>query len=211
MQVKTQEPFFISPEDPPSKKEILKAALFLFARDGLCETSIRDIAEVSGYTNTALYKFFKSKNELAVYLFEACYRRLFASLAEEVRDDRNFEENLGRVVKEYTEIIDESIEAVMFVTDYLNALWPKVDPKLREETFVHLHQDLLRLGIDKEDIARDTDITMTVTCMIGTLTQFARMMYHQWLPSPAGQWHGRLTEALLRMVRRPDDADGPFQ
>src|SRR5262252_5911803 len=70
-------PFYIREGDPPAKREILRAAMTLFSRHGLAGTSIRDIAGESGYTNPALYKHFSSKEELAVYLFEICHRRLW--------------------------------------------------------------------------------------------------------------------------------------
>src|SRR5215510_737293 len=73
-------PAYVSPEDAPAKKRILVEALHLFVRDGLCETSIRDIADASGYTNPALFKHFPSKERLAVHLFEQCYLNLFEAL-----------------------------------------------------------------------------------------------------------------------------------
>ncbi len=69
--------FLLAEADPPSKREILRCALSLFVRDGLSETSIRAIARATHYTNPALYKFFPSKEALALHLFERCYAHLF--------------------------------------------------------------------------------------------------------------------------------------
>jgi TetR/AcrR family transcriptional regulator, repressor of fatR-cypB operon len=66
-------PFYVSADDAPAKRKILETALVLFVRDGLCETSVRDIAKASGFTNPALFKHVRSKNDLARYLFERCY------------------------------------------------------------------------------------------------------------------------------------------
>jgi AcrR family transcriptional regulator len=57
---------YLAHDDAPAKKKILTEALRLFVRDGLCETSIRDIARATGYTNPALFKHFASKERLAV-------------------------------------------------------------------------------------------------------------------------------------------------
>jgi len=38
-------PFYIQEEDPPAKREILRAAMKLFSRHGLAATTIRDIAD----------------------------------------------------------------------------------------------------------------------------------------------------------------------
>ena len=40
-------------DDPPAKHKILVTALALFVRDGLCETSVRDIAKASGFNAKA--------------------------------------------------------------------------------------------------------------------------------------------------------------
>jgi AcrR family transcriptional regulator len=52
--------FFIMPDDPPSKRAILNAAFKLFVRDGYDATNIREIGKEAGYSNPALFKFFKS-------------------------------------------------------------------------------------------------------------------------------------------------------
>ena len=62
-------PFYIREDDPPAKREILRAAMKLFSERGLDATSIREIARESGYTNPALYKHFAGKEELALHLF----------------------------------------------------------------------------------------------------------------------------------------------
>ena len=41
-------PFYIRENDPPAKREILRAAMRLFSEQGLAATSIRDIARESG-------------------------------------------------------------------------------------------------------------------------------------------------------------------
>jgi len=69
-------PFYIREDDPPAKRQVLRAAMKLFSERGLAATSIRDIARESGYTNPALYKHFASKEEMALHLFETCHRRM---------------------------------------------------------------------------------------------------------------------------------------
>src|SRR5262249_57717507 len=69
-------PFYVEPTDPPSKQALLKAALKLFARDGVRESSIRALAEEAGFTNPVLFKYFEGKDALALHLFERCYLRL---------------------------------------------------------------------------------------------------------------------------------------
>ncbi len=54
----------------PEKKELIEqAAIKLFGRPGFASTSIKDIAREAGVTDGALYRHFKSKNEMGWGLY----------------------------------------------------------------------------------------------------------------------------------------------
>src|SRR5215475_14519877 len=84
-------PFYIHDGDPPAKRQILRAALKLFSERGLALTSIRDIADESGYTNPALYRHFASKDELALHLFETCHQHVWTSCATALNSAKDFD------------------------------------------------------------------------------------------------------------------------
>src|SRR3954447_26743282 len=87
-------PFYVREDDAPAKRQILRAAMQLFAERGLDGTSIRDIARESGYTNPALYKHFASKEEMAVHLFETCHQRLWTKCHTAITSGADFEDKL---------------------------------------------------------------------------------------------------------------------
>ena len=87
-------PFYIREDDPPAKRQILRAAMKLFSERGLAGSSIRDIAKESGYTNPALYKHFAGKDELALYLFEICHRRLWTKCNAAINAAKSFDDKL---------------------------------------------------------------------------------------------------------------------
>jgi AcrR family transcriptional regulator len=62
------------------KERIERAAVELFVRHGIAETSIREIAKGAGVSLGAMYNHFKSKDELATELFS----NLFAEIADEL-------------------------------------------------------------------------------------------------------------------------------
>src|ERR1041385_9416721 len=112
-------PFYVEPTDPPSKQELLKAALKLFARDGVRESSIRAVAAEAGFTNPVLFKYFDGKEALALYLFERCYLRLVREAKEALGAGGNFNARLGRLVTRVLQLLDESPDAVLFVNEEL--------------------------------------------------------------------------------------------
>src|SRR5678815_118693 len=99
-------PFYIHEEDPPAKRQILRAAMKLFSERGFAATSIRDIAKESGYTNPALYKHFASKEELALQLFDICHRRLWARCNAAIVSARSFDDKLEGYIGQFLELMD---------------------------------------------------------------------------------------------------------
>ncbi len=71
----------------PEKKQLIEiAAIKLFGRPGFASTSIRDIAKEAGVTDGALYRHFKSKNEMGWDLY--------------VREVQVFSEGLFEIIKD---------------------------------------------------------------------------------------------------------------
>src|SRR5262245_53728234 len=117
-------PFYIRKEDPPAKRQILRAAMKLFSNQGLAATSIRDIAEESGYTNPALYKHFTGKEDLALYLFETCHRRLWTKCHAAIVAAKGFDAKLDGYIGQLLELVDEYPEVMAFLSDSARVLWP---------------------------------------------------------------------------------------
>ena len=118
-------PFYIREDDPPAKRQILRAAMKLFSERGYAATSIRDIAKESGYTNPALYKHFASKEELALHLFETCHRRMWTRCHAAVASADGFGDKLKGYIGQWLELVDEHPEVVAFLSDSARVLWPK--------------------------------------------------------------------------------------
>lgn len=62
------------------KEKILSAAIALFANEGYERTSIQRLAEVSGVAQGLLYRHFRSKNALLLYLLQLGYSQIAETL-----------------------------------------------------------------------------------------------------------------------------------
>ncbi len=168
--------FLAEPDDAPSKREILAHALRLFVRDGLCETGIRAIGDAAGYTNPALYKFFPSKEALALHLFERCYllvyERVEAALAAP-----GFEERLAALVGAWVGLMDEQLDAVLFMNESLRDFWPKVRPAVRKKSLLRALEGFVVDGKREGAVAASVDPELAVALMVGTLGQVARQRF----------------------------------
>jgi len=175
--------FFLLEGDAPSKREILRCALHLFVRDGLCETSIRDIAKASGFTNPALYKFFEGKEALALHLFERCYLRLVSTVrGSQGRAD--FATDLDSLLEAYAGLVDENLEAVLFVNDTLRQFWRKLPRATRQHSLIGEVRALVQLGKRTHSVPRALDEELAVAMLLGAMGQIARMAYFDEIQRP---------------------------
>lgn len=189
-------PFYLTPEDPPAKQELLRAALRLFVRQGYCETSIRDVADAAGYTNPALFKHFAGKDALALYLFEQCYARYALELRRELESGGGFDRQLHRLVTRFCDLLDEDPEAFLYMNDNLRRFWPHVRPTMRKQSMIALLRGLLQGGVQEKAVSRRPTLDVLVAGLSGTLIQFARMHYFGEFKGPARDWAGELERAM---------------
>src|SRR5215471_17745768 len=110
-------PFYIDANDPLAKQKILSAALKLFSQRGLAATSIRDIANLTGFTNPALYKHFTGKDEMALHLFETCHQYMWRQCFTAVAGAPDFNTKLDAYIGKWLELIDEYPDVFAFLSD----------------------------------------------------------------------------------------------
>src|SRR4029077_7798030 len=145
-EVRATLPFYISEDDPPAKRHILRAGMKLFSQRGFDATSIRDIARESGYTNPALYKHFAGKEELALHLFETCHRRLWTRCHAAIDAAKTFDDKLEAYIGQVLALVDEYPDAMAFLSDSARVLWPKAAPAVRRQTMIGLARSLMSLA-----------------------------------------------------------------
>jgi AcrR family transcriptional regulator len=193
-------PFYIREEDPPAKRQILRAAMKLFSERGLDGTSIRDIAEESGYTNPALYKHFAGKEELAVHLFETCHRRLWTKCNAAIVAANNFDDKLQGYVGQVLALVDEHPEAMAFLSDSARVLWPKAAPAVRRQTMIGLARALMSTAPHTRGGKAALNLDVIAASLQGTLAELTRMLQVGVIPGPAVRWKGDLVALFRRLV-----------
>ncbi|MFO0598946.1 MAG: TetR/AcrR family transcriptional regulator [Myxococcaceae bacterium] len=183
--------------DAPSKREILSKALTLFVRDGRCETSIRAIAEATGYTNPALYKFFASKEALELHLFERCYAWLFHSLTHGAQEG-DFEARARAVVRAWHGAFEESPDGVLYVNETLRDFWPRVSRATARQSLLGFLGKLIEQGQREGVVSRRVTPPLGVAVLVGTLGQLSRQAYFGGAPIAASVVEEVLLAALSK-------------
>jgi AcrR family transcriptional regulator len=187
-------------DDAPGKRDILTAALHLFVRDGLCETSIRDIAKAAGYSNPVLFKHFESKDHLALHLFEQCYLGLFASIEAALAGQSGFRAQLRALIDTYLHALDADRDAVLFVQDNLRLFWPRATPHVKSSSIVGTVRALLERGRSAKQVTDRLSLELLTVGWLGILQQFGRAWYFGDFKGKAIRHRKQLEELLMRMA-----------
>jgi len=191
--------FFVSEEDPASKQAILQAALALFVQHGMEATSIRMIGAAAGYTNPAMFKFFESKEALALYLFERCYGRLFLSVHAAASKEA-FDDALAAVIGAFLEAADHDLEATIFVQESLRQLWPRLPESARRGSILGTLKRLFARGIREGKVRGYRSPDIPVTVLVGIMGQLVRVLYFREVSGPASRHRAEIEMAIGRMI-----------
>ncbi|MBL0888496.1 TetR/AcrR family transcriptional regulator [Myceligenerans indicum] len=201
-----ERPFYVHPDDPPSKQAILAAALDLFASRGVAGTTLRNIAEKSGFTNPALFRFFDGKDDLALFLFRRCYERLSRELSSALAPGSAFADNLRHVINHFASFVDRHPAAFLYVQDNLRHFWPRVPEQERQMSVISLTRRLIGQGIAEGVVAGDVPVDLLVATIAGLLAQVARLRYFGEIAELAS-----VTDELYRVACRAVLCDGARQ
>jgi AcrR family transcriptional regulator len=193
-------PFYIRADDPPAKREILRAAMKLFSTRGLAATSIRDIAEESGYTNPALYKHFPSKEALALHLFETCHRRTWTLCNRALASANGFDRKLQAYIGQWLELVEEHPDVVAFLSDSARSLWPKASRTVRRQTMIGLARSLAEEAAKSRRAGPAVKPELVAASLQGTLAEVARMLQVGVLAGPATRWKGGLVTMFRKLA-----------
>jgi len=90
-----------------ARPKIERAALKLFVGEGIDGSTTRDIAEHAGVSEGALYRHYKSKDELALSLFMETHNRLGQMVLEAAMTEGSMEDKVRAIVTAYCTLADE--------------------------------------------------------------------------------------------------------
>jgi AcrR family transcriptional regulator len=91
-----------------AKQRIDAAAIELFAREGVDATTTRKIAAAAGISEGAIYRHYRSKDELALSLFMSAHRRLSELVAEAAAREATLRDKTAAIVRAYCQAADEN-------------------------------------------------------------------------------------------------------
>lgn len=149
--------------------EIVQAAKRLFARDGIDGTTVREIGRQAGVTDAAIYKHFKSKDEVALAVF-AHYSDLYSTLVDSRRQSGGpFCDRLDRLVADILEHHDRDRFGLLFLGQR-HEIFSRLASTHRLPIFAMT--DFIESGIQTGEIPEQS-ARLTASLLIGAFTRLA--------------------------------------
>lgn len=185
-----------------TQDQILLAALKLFAEKGFFNTSLTEIAEVSGVKNTGvLYQHFKNKQAIATQLYANILDSLNISIDDIRRKNQKSSEQLRGIVDLLFKLTDEAPDVIRFLLVLkLDECLPEEKPMLESPAFVKI-QKIIQSGIKAGEI-RNIDPWLAHTYFFGIINNTLRMVLAGILEKDADAYQSQVWLAAWNTIAK---------
>src|SRR5271155_4361137 len=131
-----------------ARGKVERAAIELFAANGVDGVSIGEVAGRAGVSQGALYRHYRSKEDLAWNLFATAYLRSGAELGEIRGRERDFRSRVGAMVRHFCALYDKDPALFRFMLIAQHNLLPRVgaDQRTPVDEVAETVEDAVRAG-----------------------------------------------------------------
>lgn len=179
------------------KAKAERAAMDLFAARGVDGVSIADIAAAAGISQGALYRHYRSKDELASQLFAAAYRRTGAELAAIVAGSRGFADRVGAMIAHFCALYDRDAALFRFMLLAQHELLPAMSDDAAPVAAI---EKAVGEAIQAGEIATD-DVAVATAAIMGIVLQTALFHVYGRVTGPLGPRAPALARAAIAAVK----------
>jgi len=182
---------------------ILSAAASVFAQKGYYGTTMDDLANASGYSAAAIYKYFKNKEDLFHHLWNAMAERLQKIFEESARMPLPFSLRLRWLLTRLSQLLETSPDFVVAFIAQRPYAAINAQSALERQAFEHYlrHREqillLMRQGL-AEGALREGDVDDYASLFIGLLYEFA----YKWVTAAGELDVGANIEKLIELFLR---------
>ena len=180
-----------------AKEKVERAALELFAANGVDGVSIGEVAARAGVSQGALYRHYRSKEALAWSLFATAYLRMGAELGEIRGRQCGFAARVGAMVEHFCALYDRDPALFRFMLIAQHDLLPRVRPDQRTpvDEVTQTVEDAVRAG----EVASVNPLA-AAAAILGVILQTAVFHIYGRLPGALSPRAASLTRAAIAAV-----------
>ena len=159
-----------------SKNQIIKAAKDLFIKNGIHSTEMNDIAGICGIGRSSLYRYFNSRESIALAIADDVLIRLCNKTNEGLQSEGNGYEKISTALTSLLDYMKANLAEIWFINcfdQYFSDALHEYEGELNYVSHVKHSRDMmtlaLREGIGDGSIHSLTDPEFTSGLIINTL------------------------------------------
>jgi AcrR family transcriptional regulator len=190
---------FGMPRPPRARNPLKLAALELFVEQGVHATGIRDIAKRAKCSEAALYRHWKSKDELVRAVFMEHLEEVCAILDEAINGAEDLPDKVRAASAAAYRLYDEQPLVFRFVLLVQHEMARALPGDLRMPLDVVM--GMTRAAVAKRQAEGDPDLLAVM--VVGIFLETAVGVLYGRLPSPLSRHAGAVAEACLRVMQSP--------
>ncbi|MBI5806968.1 MAG: TetR/AcrR family transcriptional regulator [Ignavibacteriales bacterium] len=165
------------------EKDILEAAIKVFAEVGYHKAKISKIAEIAGVATGSVYLYFKDKEDILLKIFEDIWNKLYEELNSVKSNDSlspfdKFDAMIDLIFDIY---IEKPALAIVFVNEQ-NHIQKSAEDRFTSyyEKFLNLGEEIIKEGIAKKQFSPNVDIKILRYFIFGAI----RSLLQHWAIDP---------------------------
>lgn len=165
------------------EKDILEAAVKVFAEDGFHKAKISKVAEVAGVATGSVYVYFKNKDDLLITIFQGLWEKLYEELKSITANKmlspvEKIDAMLDLVFDMFTE---NPALALVFVNEQQNLMRTEQEGFINYyEKFLDEGEKVVKEGISKNVFSVNLDLNIFRHYIFGAI----RNLLHHWASDP---------------------------
>ena len=159
-------------EQLPTKEKILRVSADIIVNEGLKKFTARNVADRLGITDAAIFKHFRSMDDIIFEIIERYVSRCSRSADEAEKTDKSVKERLYQILKTHINVLEETKGAVpVLCFEFLRSDDKKLYKILKEfiESYKRKVGDLIREGQSEGVIRKGIDPEGTAMLFIGLI------------------------------------------
>jgi len=189
----------VMPRHPDTRDRIEREALALFAAKGVYATTTKDIAAAVGISEGAIYRHFRSKDELAWHLFSTHYFALAEAIDRVAAEAGALGDRIERTVGLFCTLFDRDADLFAFILLSQHGQLGRIGPGMPNP--VESLRRMFQAAIDAGECPGDDPDLMTAMAL-GLVTQPATFSIYGRLKRPMSELAPTLARAVKAVVMR---------
>lgn len=182
---------------PTTRERIDAAALALFARKGVDQTTTKDIAQGASVAEGTLYRHYRSKDEMVHHLFMSHYAHMAERLDALEAAETGLNGKITAMVGAFCGLFESAPDIFRFLFLAQHGQLAHLPGDLR--TPVHVVRDVIDTAIRNGEIAAQ-DPMLGTAMVFGLVTQPAVFKIYDDLPTPMPEMAPRLARACMHVL-----------